>query len=84
MERGVNNRLAQVERSINTVEEVLAAMKLEQQQRLASFQVEQDHRFTKLEQLLTSFAHGTAPSDEAEASTHLFVLLLLLTILPWR
>lgn len=69
MERGVEARIDQMERSISSIEEVIASLKLEQDQRLQSIQTKQEQRFAHLETLLTTLVRGKVPVNEAEAST---------------
>lgn len=44
------------------LEEMIAAMKVDQQHQLSTFKQEQDHQFSCLETLITSLVRGKAPS----------------------
>lgn len=71
MERGVETRIDQVEKSIGNLEEVIASMMLDQEQRMTALKMGQEQRLTRLEALLTSLVKGKAHMDDAEASTRL-------------
>lgn len=64
----MEGRVDAVEKNSNSIEEMLASMKLDHEQKLLSLKVEQEQRFARIETLITSLVQGKVVTDEWETT----------------
>ncbi|KAF2289912.1 hypothetical protein GH714_039140 [Hevea brasiliensis] len=64
----MEGRVDSVEKNITDLQQLVSAMKLEQEQCMSSFQAVQDQRFSRIESLLSSMALGKSTVQEVDPS----------------
>lgn len=64
----MEGRVDVIERNLGSIEELLAAMKMDQEQKLLPMKAYQDQKFARLASLLTSLVCGKGITDEGNTS----------------